>query len=171
MSAIVSSGVSPYAMFKILSNFKEYGELSRESAKIVRNVDAFGLDELTAIREVLNKTPSKEFKNLLEGIVTNIQTGGSLKNYLNQKADMSLFEYRLNREKYNQILSTYADFYTAILIATPLLLIAILSILNLIGGQVFGYSIDFVMNLTVFLLIPCLNVLFLLFIHLTQPNV
>ncbi len=170
LSAIISSGVSPYTTFKILSRFKEYGEVSKEAAKIVRNVDVFGLDETTAIREVINKTPSPEFRNLLEGILTNIQTGGSLKKYLNQKAETALFNYRLTREKYNQVLSTYADFYTALLIAAPLLFIAILSILNLIGGQVFGLPIDFTMNLVVFLIIPALNVVFLLFIHLTQPK-
>lgn len=170
MSAIASSGVPPYAMFKILSKFREYGEISKEAGKIVRDMDVFGLNEIAALKEVIAKTPSQDFKELLEGVLSTMQTGGSLQSYLKQQAEKAVFEYRLKRERYTETLSVYADIYTALLIAAPLLFITILSVLNFIGGQVFGLGIQDVINLLIFLLIPSLNIAFLIFIDLTQPK-
>jgi len=171
MSAIVASGVPPHVMFKLLTDVREYGEVATEANRIVRNVEVFGMDVTAAIREVANRTPSLEFKQLLQGIVATISTGGDLRRYLHNAAREALADYRLKREKYITTLSTYADFYTAVLIAAPLFFISILSVMALIGGQMMGMSIPMAMNLGIYILIPLLNVLFVMFIHFTQPAV
>jgi flagellar protein FlaJ len=170
MSSVAGSGAPPQTMFKVMAKFNEYGEIAKEAGKISRNIEFFGLDEITAIKEVMAKTPSHHFRDLLTGILTTIQTGGNLKSYMQEQSTKSMFEYRLNRQRYSQTLSTYADIYTAVLIAAPLLFIVILSILGVIGGQMFGMPINSVMNVGIFILIPILNTLFLLFIHMTQPK-
>ena len=169
MAAVAESGATPYSMFKVLAHFKEYGEMSREAERIVRNVDIFGLDETASIKEVIANAPSEEFKQFMEGILSTIQSGGNLKRYLREKSREAMLNYRLSRQKYTEVVSIYADFYTALLIATPLIMIAILAILNTIGGSVFGLPIDFVINLGVFILVPILNIIFLAFLELTQP--
>jgi flagellar protein FlaJ len=171
MSAIAGSGVPPYTIFRILSKFPEYGEITKEFRKIVRNIEVFGLDEIAALREVIAKSPSKDFKNLLEGILTTTQTGGNLKAYLNQQAEKAMFDYRISRERYSQTLSVYADLYTALLIAAPLLFVVIFAVLGVLGGGVFGIPVGDLINVGVFFVIPILNILFLTFIYLTQPKV
>jgi flagellar protein FlaJ len=52
MSTIAASGVSPTNIFKLISEFKEYGELAKECEKVVKNVELFGLDITSALREV-----------------------------------------------------------------------------------------------------------------------
>lgn len=170
MAAIAGSGVPSNTMFKLLTGFTEYGEVSKEAKKIVRNVDVFGEDVTTAIREVAGKTPSKAFQELLEGMLSTIETGGNLQAFLKQQAEKALFDYRLKREKYLEVLSTYADFYTAVMIAAPLFLVAILAIMNMIGGELFGMAIQDVMKIGILMIIPFVNIGFLLFIHLTQPE-
>lgn len=171
MSAIISAGVPPVVIFRLLSNIKEYGEITQECRRIVRNIDAFGMDLTSAIRNVANRTPSEGFKQFLYGIVSTIDTGGDLKKFFESSAKEALFDYRLKREKYLQTLSTYADFYTAVLIAAPLFFISILAVMALIGGQVLGLSIPVAMRVGIFVLIPLLNIAFILFIHYTQPRV
>lgn len=170
MSAIASSGVPPYTMFRLLTGFGEYGEISKEAEKVVRNIDVFGQDIATALRDIANRTPSPAFREILEGILSTIETGGDLQVYLKQQSDKELFEYRIKREKYLEVLSTYADFYTAVMIAAPLFLVAVLAIMNMIGGELWGMEISDVMNLGIFALIPIVNIGFLLFIHYTQPE-
>ncbi|MBI4170862.1 MAG: type II secretion system F family protein [Candidatus Aenigmarchaeota archaeon] len=170
MAAIAASGVPPFVVFKLLSAVPEYGEISNESKRIVRNVDTFGMDMITAIRNVADRTPSVEFKQFLYGIIATIDTGGDLKTYLQNSAKDALFGYRLRREKYLQTLSTYADFYTAVLIAAPLFFVSVLSIMSLIGGQIFGLNIPDAMRLGIFAMIPLLNTVFIAFIHYTQPS-
>src|SRR3989338_4191427 len=170
MSAIAGSGVPPVVIFKIMSTVPEYGEITHEAERITRNVEVFGMDIVSAIKNVAERTPSDVFRQFLSGIVASIETGGDLRKYLENSAHESMFEYRLKREKFLQQLATYADFYTAVLIAAPLFFISILSVMALIGGTVIGLSIPVAMRLGIYLLIPLLNTVFVLFIHFTQPN-
>ncbi len=170
MAAIASSGVPPSTMFRLLTGFEEYGEISEEAKKIAQNIEVLGMDVTSAIRDVARKTPSENFKQFLEGVATTIDTGGDLYSYLRKSAENAMFEYRLRREKYLQTLSTYADLYTAILIAAPLFLVTILSIMTMIESKIWGMSIPEVMFFGIFFGIPILNTLFLVFLHLTQPE-
>lgn len=169
MSAVAESGAPPLTVFKILSQFKEYGEVAKEAEKITRNVEVFGLDELSALRDRTLKSPSPSFKDILQGILTTIQTGGNLRKYLTEESEKAMFEYTIRREKYNQLLSTYADLYTALLVAAPMIFVVVLSTLNVIGGTIFGMSLEVTMILGLVIL-TFLNVIFLLFIELTQPK-
>lgn len=183
MAAIASSGVPPSTLFRLLMGFGEYGELSKEAEKIVRNIEMFGQDVATSMKEVAKRTPSDAFREILNGMTTIIETGGNLQLFLKTQSEKALFEYRIKREKYLEILSTYADFYTAVLIMAPMFLIAILAIMNMIGGDMMGMPIngsgDFfagtykpgVMDLGIYLLIPVVNIAFILFVHFTQPEV
>lgn len=171
MAAIASSGVPPEKAFEMMAEFKEYGAVSTESRNLVRHIKAFGKDTLTAIRYTAANTPSKEFKELLYGILSVIETGGNLKDYLNEMAQIALFNYQLARRKYIETLSTYADIYTAILIAAPLFLVSILAVMNIIPGSlVGGITIEEFMQFGVYILIPGMNIAFLLFISYTQPE-
>lgn len=171
MGAIAASGVPPHVMFKLLTDVHEYGEIANEAKAIVRNVEAFGMDITSAIRQVASRTPSAEFRQFLNGVSSTIATGGDLRRYIENAAKEALADYKLKRERYLSTLSTYADFYTAVLIAAPLFFISILSVMAIIGGQLFGMSIPVAMNLGIYILLPILNIAFIAFIHFTQPPV
>jgi len=169
MAAISESGAPPLTIFKILSQFKEYGELSKEAGELTRNVEVFGMDEISALKQSIVKSPSSELKDVLEGMITTIQSGGSLKSYLMEESGKAMFEYTVKREKYNQILSTYADIYTALLIAAPMIFIVLLAALNIMGGGLFGFTVQELMILGTIGL-ATLNMIFLAFLCLTQPK-
>lgn len=169
MAAISESGAPPMTIFKILSKFSEYGELSKEAREITRNVDVFGLDEISALKQSAEKSPSSSFKDVIEGMVTTIQSGGSLKSYLIEESGKAMFEYTVKREKYNQVLETYADIYTALLIAAPMIFIVMLAALNMMGGGLFGFTVQELMYLGTASL-AALNAIFLMFLCITQPK-
>jgi len=165
MGAIAESGVPPQMIFKLMSQFREYGEISKEMGKIVRNIDMFGIDPLTAIKEVAQKTPSESLRQLLYGFVTTTESGGNIKTYLKNAGTQALFEWRMKRERFLQQLSAYAEFYTGLLIAAPLFMIAIFSVMNMIQPTIGGYTILDLMRLSIYLIIPLLNGGFLLFLR------
>jgi len=171
MAAIAASGVPPFVIFKLISNIPEYEEVSNECKRIVRNVDTFGMDIVSAVKNVIDRTPSDKFRQFLSGFIAVINTGGNLQYFLDNEAKDALFNYRLRRERYMQALSTYADLYTAVLIAAPLFFVSILSILSLVGGHIFGLPIDVALRLGIYTLIPILNIFFIAFVHYTQPRV
>jgi archaellum biogenesis protein FlaJ (TadC family) len=82
-----------------------------------------------------------------------------------------MLNYRLERQKYVESLATYSDIYTGVLIAAPLFFVTALSLVSVIGGDVGGISINTLINLGTYLIIPALNVLFLIFLELNQPEI
>lgn len=168
MGAIAESGVPPYVVFRLIAEFDEYGEISKEMKKIVRNMETFGLSPLRAVKEVANRTPSAKFKQILLGFVTTTESGGDVKTYLKNAGQQALFDWRIKREKYLQQLSAYAEFYTGVLIAAPLFIIALFAVMAMIQPTVGGYDILFLTKLSIYVIVPGLNAAFLLFLHGTE---
>ena len=165
MGALSESGIPPYVMFRLISAFKEYGEISKEMQKIVRNIDVFGLDPITAIKEVAKRTPSEAFKQLLMGFVTTTESGGNIKLYLKEVGEQAMFEWRTRRERFIRFLDTFAEFYTGIVIAAPLFLIALLSVMIMVEPNIGGWSILDLTKIGIFVVIPLINIGFILFLR------
>jgi pilus assembly protein TadC len=171
MSAVISSGVSPSAMFKMIVSSKEYGEISKEIEKIVEYIDLFGYDLVTAVNTVAQLSPSKDLKEFFDGFVSTVESGGDLVSYLRERATALMLQYKLERQNYTESIATFSDVYTGIMVASPLFFVAALSLISVMGGDIGGFSIDFLMVMGTYVVIPLINVLFLVFIELTQPNV
>ncbi len=186
MSAIAGSGVPPSSLFELLVNFEEYGEIANESDEVVTRVKVFGDDVTTALKDVANKTPSDDLKEVFYGMVSTLETGGDLKDYLDERSDRALFDYRLKREKEIDRLTTFASFYTALLVAAPLFLVTILAVLETIGGGLLGYPIKArcgfinallggcpmgVIDVGAFVIIPLANIIFIAVLEVTQPEI
>ncbi len=171
MSSVIASGVSPATMFKLISHSKEYGEISVEIEKVTNYITFFGYDILTALKAVAITTPSEPFKEFIDGFVSTVETGGDLKDYLKQKSSEALLNYRLERQKYVESLGTYSDIYTGVLIAAPLFFVTALSLVSVLGGTIGGMDVNTIITLGTYLVIPGLNLLFLIFLEINQPEI
>ena len=171
MAAVAASGVPPVKMFKLIAESKEYGEISVEIEKIVEYVELFGYDFLTALKSVSATSPSEPLKEFFEGMISNIESGSELKIYMNEKSKEALLEYELERQKFTETISTYSDIYTGILIAAPLFFVSALSLVSILGGVVGGIPIDTLIVIGTYVVIPLLNIIFIIFLQLTQPEV
>ncbi|MEM4337118.1 MAG: type II secretion system F family protein [Candidatus Woesearchaeota archaeon] len=171
MAAVAASGVPPVKMFKLIAESKEYGEISIEIEKIVEYVELFGYDFLTALKSVSATTPSEPLKEFFEGVISNIESGSDLKIYMTEKSKEALLEYELERQKFTETISTYSDIYTGILIAAPLFFVAALSLVSILGGVIGGIPIDTLIIIGTYIVIPLLNIIFIIFLQLTQPEV
>jgi len=170
--AISYASLSIDRAFRMLIEMGEYGELNKEIERIIERIDIFGDDAIKAIRYVASTTPSEDLKSLLFGILSIIESGGNLREYLAEKSQYALFTYSLERKKYVETLSTYADIYTAILIAAPLFLVAILAVINIVPeSKILGMEPITLMKIGTYFLIPFINLIFLGFLTLTQPEI
>lgn len=167
MSAVAGSGAQPISMFTTILSSEGYSGIRDEIKKIVNYVNIFGYDLSTALKIVSRSTPSVRFKDFLEGVVTTTESGGSLKEFLVAVADDAMVTYKLERNKWSESVSTYADIYTALLIAAPLLFMVTLRIIDSLGA---GELVPTIALIGVFLGIPALNGAFYLFITLMQPK-
>ena len=174
MAAVSGSGAQPISIFNLVLNTGEYKGLESEIRKIVNYVNLFGYDLTTALRNVAATTPSPKFRELLNGIITTLESGGDLRDYLKTKAEDAFNTYKLEREKYVESLATYSDIYIGVLVAAPLLFIVTLAIIDLLGGKIcFGSFCAEAVTLAfmgTYFVIPFLNVFFLVFLNLVQPE-
>jgi len=164
MGALVEAGLPPYQMFKLISSFEDYGEIAKEFKKIVRNIEQFGLDPLTAIKEVASRCPSDELQQLLMGFVTTTESGGNIKFYLKTVGEQTLFDYRKRRERYIRTLDMLSELYTGVVISAPLFIVAMLAIMNMIQPTIGGWTIKDLAWLGTYFIIPVLNIGFILFL-------
>ena len=123
----------------------------------------FGYSLSASLIAVAYRTSSDEFKELLHGMSSTIETGGDIKDYLQEKSSDALMQFKFDQKKKLEALSTYSDIYTGILIAGPLLFIVTLAILEKISPELGGISIGLIANLSVFLALPLLNIFYILF--------
>jgi len=169
MASIASSEIEPTKIFSILALSKEFPQFSQECKKIVNQVNFYGYDLNTALKNVAKNTASTKFGELLNGISTNATSGGNLSVYLQEKSKDYMLDYKLSREKYSNTLGIYSDIYTALLIAAPLLFMLLLVVISIIGSNIGGMSLQF-LSIVGIISIVVINILFLLFLELTQPE-
>ncbi|MBU3941016.1 MAG: type II secretion system F family protein [Nanoarchaeota archaeon] len=171
MAAVAGSGAKPTRIFKLLADSKEYTELEPELRKILNYMNIFGYSLTTSLRAASETTPSPEFKELLNGIISTVETGGDIKRYLSDKADDALNRYRLDQTKYLSAISAYSDIYTGILIAAPLLFVVILAIIEKISPDFGTMTVNTIASIGTFVLLPFLNIAFILFLEITKSDI
>ncbi len=168
MSAISGSGIQPSEIFRIIGLSKEYKYLRKEIRKILNQINLYGYDLVTAINNVSKSTPSTKLSELLSGLSTTINSGGSLPEFFEKRAETLLIDYRLEREKYSKTSETFMDIYITVVIAAPMILMLMLVIMSIAN-----FSVGFTTNQISFLIvsvIALINVVFLIFLHISQPN-
>jgi len=170
MAAIAGSDITPIKIFKIIAESKEYKGIGEELKKIVIQVEVYGYDIVTSLKNVANRTSNKRLAELFSGIATNISTGGSLKNYLQKKAENFLLDYRLDRRKYTDLAGTFMDIYISILIAAPLVLMMMFIVMNVAGLGLGSLSLTTVLFLSIGAIVV-INIIFMVVLNMKQPNV
>ena len=130
-----SAGVTPTEIFKSLSKQDTYGEIKEEAAWIYRDIAVMGFDVITAIRRNIQRTPSKKFKEFLQGLVVTVSSGGSLKSYFMNKAEQYLWENRQAQKQLIESLGIMAESYVTTAGAGILLLLIVIPLMMIIGGD------------------------------------
>ncbi|MEK6909152.1 MAG: type II secretion system F family protein [Nanoarchaeota archaeon] len=168
MASISGSGIEPIELFKIIATSKEYEFAGNEFRKILNQTNLYGYDLSTALRNVSLSTPSSRFSELLNGMAVTINSGGDMRKFFEKRAESLLLEYRLEREKANKSAETFMDLYISIVIATPMIMVMLLVIIS-ISKISTGFN-PTQMTTAIIGLVAIVNVLFIAFLHMKQPN-
>jgi flagellar protein FlaJ len=152
IAAMSSAGIVPTVLLRDLARETTYGEVSREVAWLVRDIDLLGIDLLTSINRAIARSPSLRFQEFLQGAKTTILSGGDLKDYFSSKAEQYMGENRRTQREFLDGLGILAESYVTVVIAGPLFMLVLLSIMLLIGRQA-ASSLAFLF-LLIFIVLP-----------------
>lgn len=170
MSAIAGSNIEPTKIFKIIADSQEYRYVGVEMRKIINQIEIYGYDLVNSLKNVAKNTINKKLAELLNGMATNIATGSSLQNYLEKKSQNLLDDYKMERNRYNDVASTFMDVYISVLITAPLILVMLIVIMSLTNLKFGSFSTDSMLTFSI-ALVAIVNVIFLVFLQVKQPKV
>jgi len=160
ITLLAASGFGPYAVFQKLREISLLPASKKESDKILKRIDLLGLDPLTAMMKVKEKSPSKEFAEFLSGYVAAIQGGGDVVSYLKSKMRSTFDRYvEIEKQSIEKVKSVVEAYLTL-----QVVLLAVYIIINAVENPMSRNSVQSEMNMgTLFVIVPPLiSVMFLL---------
>jgi flagellar protein FlaJ len=153
-------------MLKGLAKQDVYGEIQKEMAWIVRDAEVLGIDLLTALSRAQDRSPSVKLQDFLQGISTNLATGGDLDTYFQDKSEQYLTENRQQQESFIESLGVLAESFVTVVVAAPLLIVVLMSVMTTFssgGSLTMGYILTL-------LVVPASQFGFILAINTMTPE-
>ncbi|MFZ2071193.1 MAG: type II secretion system F family protein [Halobacteriota archaeon] len=166
ISSMAAVGVIPYMIFKKLSEAEAtYVEVSREVKLMVRDVELFGFDFMTALKKLAAITPSTNMRAFLQGAITTALSGGEMGDYFINASREYMGERRAMYESLIETLGLFAEVYVIGIVVAPLLLVVVLSIMCFLGSA----SLDSLAAI-VYFVIPLGSGVFIILIELVSED-
>jgi len=144
------AGISPAEIFDALSTIDLYGEIQKEAQKINTEINLMGVDTITALKNAIVISPSTKFKEFIQGMLGVIQSGSELGPYFDRCVDKFMQDDLIERKRNLESLAVMAEAFVVTVIAFPLFLVIILSIMGMTSG---GISFEF-MFILAFMILP-----------------
>jgi len=171
MAILTSAGVSPEKIFCSLSELSSPLAVSYEAKNVVRDVNLFGADIISALEHASKRTPSKKFREMLEGFISTIHSGGNSTAYLREKSRQYMRLKRIGLKKFTDTLSILSEFYVTLLLTGPLLMVIMLTVMSMLGGGNLGIvSSDLLLSLLTYLGLPLGVLVFLIILDASSPK-
>jgi flagellar protein FlaJ len=170
MSTLATSGLSLEGIFKAIAREESEEEMVKDARLIVRNLDIMGMDLITAVTDLIHRTPTGPYSELLEGAIITAQSGGDLKEYFTATAKVQLEEKKMLLAKTTESLGAVAEIYTILLIVFPLLAVIMLSIMGIMAPTLGGFDLVTLINILTFAVIPLCGVLMLVMMDTMVPK-
>jgi len=144
------AGVSPSEIFETLSAVELYGEIQKEAQKITTEINMMGKDTITALKNAILITPSEKFKEFIQGMLGVIQSGSQLGPYFDRCVEKYMLNDLIERKRNLESLAVMAEAFVVTVIAFPLFLVIIFSIMGMTSG-----GIDYIfMSLLALVILP-----------------
>ncbi|MFP4038187.1 MAG: type II secretion system F family protein [Candidatus Nanohaloarchaea archaeon] len=170
LATLAGTGTPLPQIFKNLSETEEYGEVSREAAKISRDVETFGMDMSEALEKSANRSPSEDYKELMWGINHVITTGGSLRQFLNQRAETLMNEYKRRVQEFSKNLSLLVEMYITVVVVGSIIFTSMSAIMSTISQNMSDNMIVGIQLLAIFFGLPLISGMFIILVRGMSPG-
>ena len=172
VTLMAASGITPYESFKRLRSVETLTKFKEESDEIVRLVEVLGNDPLTAMSKRADATVSRQYADFLEGYISSVKSGGSVKNYLTSKLKGIFDVHAAKAQNAIERLETLVEAYMVMLIV--IFCFYILSTVTAPTTQMMGETglpdtSAFIYPL-VLVVIPIFSLFFMYLAHLSRPG-
>ncbi len=171
MSILAGAGVPADSIWRSLAHVDNSLSVSNTAKDVVRDVELLGFDIISSLENTSKRTPSEKFKELIEGFISVVHSGGSLVKYLRNRSEQYMKQKQIALKRFSDNLAVLAEFYVTLMVAGSLIFVVMLSVMAMLGGGILG-SLDsrLVLQLLTYIGLPIGSVIFLVIIDMISPK-
>ena len=167
ITVMATGGISPYVSFNRLSKVELMPAMRMEAREIMRDVEIFGVDPLTALVKSAETNPSDVYTDFISGYASTVITGGDIGHFLESKTD-DIFKARSLRIKVAaERLGTLLESFIIVMVLMSLCFYILFSVEAIYSTGMATYS---TMLMYTYLFAPMLSIVFLYLAHGMQPK-
>jgi len=168
ISVMASGGIAPYTSFKRLAEVELMPAMRGEAREVIKDVEIFGIDPLTAIEQAAKKNPLDIFKDFLAGYASTVIIGGDIGHFLERKAE-DIFKTRALRVKAAaERLGMLLETFIIVMVLMSLCFYILFSVESIYSTG--GISMYSGIILYTYLFTPMLSMMFIYLAHSMQPK-
>jgi flagellar protein FlaJ len=167
ISVMASGGIAPYTSFKRLAEVELMPAMRGEAREIIKDVEIFGRDPLSALEQAARKNPLDIFRDFLSGYASTVIIGGDIGHFLERKAE-EIFKTRALRVKAAaERLGMLLETFIIVMVMMSLCFYILFSVDSIYSVGVTLYS---GIILYTYLFTPLLSLMFIYLAHSMQPK-
>ncbi|MEM2103943.1 MAG: type II secretion system F family protein [Candidatus Bathyarchaeia archaeon] len=167
ISVMASGGIAPYTSFKRLAEVELMPAMRVEAREIIKDVEIFGIDPLTAIEKAAKSNPLDIFRDFLAGYASTVIIGGDIGHFLERKAE-DIFKTRALRVKAAaERLGMLLETFIIVMVLMSLCFYILFSVESIYSVGISTYS---GVILYTYLFTPLLSMVFIYLAHSMQPK-
>jgi flagellar protein FlaJ len=167
ITVMASGGIPPYMSFKRLTEVELLPATRKEAKSLIRDVEIFGVDPLSALEKAAKYNPLDIFRDFISGYASSVIIGGDVIHFLETKAQ-DIFKAGSMRVK-------AAAERTGMLLETFIIVMVLMSLCLYIlfsVESIYSTGMDMGSNVILYTYVftPLLSIVFLYLAHGMQPK-
>lgn len=170
LSTLAGTGTPLPEIFKNLGEVDEYGEVSKEAEKISRDIETFGMDVSEALERSANRSPSEDYKELMWGINHVMTTGGSLRDFLQQRSEKLMNDYKRRIEEFSESLSLLVEMYITVVVVGSIIFTSMSAIMSTVSQGMAPSQIVGIQLVAIFFGLPLISAMFIIIVQGMAPG-
>ena len=170
LSTLAGTGTPLPKIFENLSEVDEYGEISKEANNIARDINTFGMDVSEALERSANRSPSEDYKELMWGINHVMTTGGSLREFLNQRSETLMNSYKRRIEEFSEQLSLLVEMYITVVVVGSIIFTSMSAVMSTISQNLTPDQIVAIQIGAIFFGLPLISAMFIILVQGMSPG-
>jgi archaeal flagellar protein FlaJ len=162
----LSTTMSPFEVIRrIYEERTMFGEVSREFGQIVRDVNLFGDDLITAMHNLQHTTPSPLLADFFNDLCIVFESGGDFTAYLSSKTEYFHQQARRELDLVLKTMEIMAEVYVSAFVAGPIALIIMIVAQGMTSGGTMAWLLPFM-----YLCIPAGAIIMIWILSLMLPS-
>jgi flagellar protein FlaJ len=167
VTVMASGGIPPYMSFKRLSEVEMLPSTRKEARSLIRDVEIFGVDPLSALEQAAKYNPLDIFRDFISGYASTVIIGGDVIHFLETKAQEIFKAGSMRVKAAAERMGMLLESFIIVMVLMSLCFYILFSVESIYStGMDMGSSVI----LYTYVFTPLLSIVFLYLAHGMQPK-